>query len=64
MSMRHCYNESVQVHEDQDTDLSKSLARAAVLVKEHEGFARLVAEPQVDPDTGSFVYVTTVYLHG
>jgi hypothetical protein len=62
--MRHCFGETVQVHEDMDADLSKSLARAAVLVKDHEGTANVVATATSDPDTGDFTYITTVYLHG
>ncbi len=62
--MRECRNESVSVHEVMGTNLGLLLIEAAGLVDTHDGYARVLTEPQVDPDNGFFTYCVTVYLHG
>lgn len=62
--MRHCFNEDVQVHEVSGDNLGLLLIEAAGLVDKHDGVARVVTDPTIDPDTGLFTYNVTAYLHG
>lgn len=62
--MRHCENESVEVYESVSEDLATALREAADKVDALEGLFRVATEPQVDPDTGRFTYLVTLYAHG
>lgn len=62
--MRNCFNENVSVYETEGKNLGTLLIEAAGLVDKHDGIARVLTEPQTDPDTGDFTYVVTVLLHG
>lgn len=62
--MRHCYAETVEVHESHGDNLGALLRDAASLVDAHQGVSRVVVDPTVDPDTGFFTYNVTAYLHG
>jgi len=62
--MRACHNEVIEYYEAWGPDLGPLLEQANLLVTVHDGIARVVTEPGINPDTGLFGYMVGVYLHG
>lgn len=62
--MRLCDGENVEVYEATNDSLELLLIEVAGLVSGYDGVARPVFEPTIDPDTGRFTYLATVFLYG